>query len=629
MDLTRARPGQRKAIEIALERLVAGEKFTSLICPTRYGKSDIIRCVAAEAWFQGFAPLTLALSPNDFLRDQLVVQDKMADWAQRYSIPLDRLKYGRLLSLPKRSINPNREFLLSTTIQLFSKNADIFGELIDHCWRVSGLPVLIFVDEAHTGSEDNTWGSSYQKIIENRPAQGIVTTAVAIRSDGKVIPGFGVQRDSQQHINIFKTRPHATDPEKITVEVYDAFKEEIQLVAHHETTFQEAWEENPSPLCQLDWFPFDVCLEDIAGIDLGPRMLSELSAGETRRWLNTIVRDSKTIRRGVQQAIEVFRNRRKIDHTIGLIIFCSNDRDTDKQTNAHARQIELAIQDEDPTFTIGIATSADGQGKAVMKDFANGKFDVLIVKQMASVGLDVPRLKVSLDLSSQRTVAGNIQRWNRITTLYGLFGFGVLISPCDILAKVIFDRFIVGEGGGKVITDLTLIDEYDKERKPKPPQSIYTVQDIAASDFYDSKQNEANSQFHETARKMFLAFPELQRLMSHAEVVTRVVAHGIPFASVPCRIGNDVDLDISGLRAEINRFAHDIVMHRLGGHYNQVSYQEQIRAVHNASKIKAGVSPEDVRIDKERDLEVLRRIRNAMFVMWNEAGLNKEIHADA
>lgn len=627
ISLEKARPGQRKAIQISLERMELGELFTSLILPTRYGKSDVIRTVAAIGYLDQIIATTLALFPNEFLREQLIHQEKVAAWGSRYSVPTNNLLCDRLKTLPKRALRPNREFLLCSTIQLFSKNADIFGELIEDLYHKTEKPTLIFVDEGHTGSEDNTWGGSYRQVIEKYAALGIVTTATAIRADGCLIPGFEKKVLGSEKATVYKTRPHATNGNLITVEKWQCTKEEVELQAHHETTFQEAWEEDPSPLCQLDWFPFDVCLQDIAGVETEARMLSELSATEARKWLRTIVRDPVAIRQGASLACEVLRNFRMVDPGIVMIVFCGNDEKTE-EANKHAKQIEGIFKEINPRLKAVIATSADGDGKELIENFSRGMGDILIVKQMASLGLDVEPLKVGLDLSTMRTAVGLIQRYNRLTTRYKHFEIGVMVSPFDVLSKDIFERFIHQQGGGKVITDLERIEVYDKKKETKPGQPVYIVDGAMGSEFFDTQGNEAARTFHEQARALFLAFPELHQRLSHAAAMQRLSASGIQFQPNAPTGATDLGWEIDAIRSDINRLAGDIAMSRIGGHYNQPAYQQQIKAVHNAAKIKAGVNPEDVSISHERDLGVLKSIKSAMLLIWSHAGLNTEAATD-
>jgi superfamily II DNA helicase RecQ len=53
MDLTAARPGQRGALRTILTRITAGEQSTSIILPTGYGKSDVMRLAAIQLYDEG------------------------------------------------------------------------------------------------------------------------------------------------------------------------------------------------------------------------------------------------------------------------------------------------------------------------------------------------------------------------------------------------------------------------------------------------------------------------------------------------------------------------------------------------------------------------------------------------
>lgn len=73
VDITNFRAGQRGAFNCAIHLLVNGIKVTiSLVLPTRYGKSDVIRALALELYERGQISGAIIAAPATHLRDQLM-----------------------------------------------------------------------------------------------------------------------------------------------------------------------------------------------------------------------------------------------------------------------------------------------------------------------------------------------------------------------------------------------------------------------------------------------------------------------------------------------------------------------------------------------------------------------------
>ena len=90
---------------------------------------------------------------------------------------------------------------------------------------------------------------------------------------------------------------------------------------------------------------------------------------------------------------------RKVEdkQTAGLVFVGSDEGGLDRETDEHARAVQDVLRDLAPDLETAIATSNVADADAVIEDFATGKYDVLIAKQMAGRGVDIARLKVELD----------------------------------------------------------------------------------------------------------------------------------------------------------------------------------------------------------------------------------------
>jgi superfamily II DNA or RNA helicase len=79
------RPGQSEALSTILGRFERGERYTAVVLPTRYGKSDVIRAATLLGVELDLIACSLVLSPNGFLVKQLLKPDKWASCLHRFS----------------------------------------------------------------------------------------------------------------------------------------------------------------------------------------------------------------------------------------------------------------------------------------------------------------------------------------------------------------------------------------------------------------------------------------------------------------------------------------------------------------------------------------------------------------
>ncbi len=638
MNLSNMRPGQLKAIDVIFDRFVLGEKLTSIILPTRYGKSDVIFCAMAKLFSEGKICGSLVLSPTEFLAEQLVDLDKVRARVDRYNIGLNsrnhQLKYKRLYCLPSVFLNPNKEFLLSTTIQLVcgvggnGKNVDRFAQLIDEATNRTGLPFFINVDESHTGSEDNTWGKSYIKLVEGcRNVRGIAYTATAIRADGKIPPGFR-RRVKSTFSQIVSRSRKTDDPMKIKIELYDNEFAEYEIEADHETTFGEAWDENPPVLCNLDLSPYDVNLSDLTESPDDSRKLSDLSSSEARRILGKIIRNPKVVREGVKRMVEYLRVFRSNCPEVTAIVFCGNDEINDpEEPNVHARQIAKEIKNFDPSLKVVIATSAsEDDAKKLIELFAKGSGDILIVKQMASLGLDASTLKVELDLSPTRQIAAQIQRDMRVATLHKGLKFAVKICPADPMAIANFEKYVQASNGGKVLVGSEFIRDFDVPVPLDQPDDrpIYIVNGTGPADFSDTLQNRCESIHQGSAEKLFEAFPEFQAFMSRAAAMNRFKTGGLMVVESAKKEDYDcadVDSDLQPLRDEINDIAKELVnrmvRYKPGDKQSSKQFGMTMGTVHRRARIEAGLDP-DLALEQIGSIADMRKLRDEFRRMGSQ-----------
>ena len=461
------RQGQSDAFDETILRIQhRHESHTAIVLPTRYGKSDYMRMTGLHLLHEGAVSGILVMTPNRVLRNQIVDGLKMRHSFRWYETKLERItrkgeRRGGIApynmdTSPKIGRMVDSEIMAATT-SMVSNNLPTFRHWIDYLRKSHrDVPPVVFVDEAHTASNQTAWGQT----IADLAAAGayiVLCTATPYRTDGQPIPGFEVETIGVEDLQ---------DRQRRGAHIYQRQGQRVvyRLVAHHVTTFEQAWQE--SVLCQVSRESFDVDLREHGMDGFEHHMLSGLESElSSRRALYQAVRDPAVIREGVRRLVRNLRYRRKdAPETAGIVFVGSDDGSAldDEQdevggqmANQYAKMVQQILREEGPELTSVIATSkVDGDPTKTIEAFVEGPRggDVLVVKMMASAGLDVARLKVALDLSTVRTAVSFVQRVMRICTRWERDeGEPVLratyITPDEFRGRELYNELIHDLGG--------------------------------------------------------------------------------------------------------------------------------------------------------------------------------------
>ena len=430
------RQGQLGAFDVTTKRVMQDrERHTAIVLPTRYGKTDFMLLTGLYLMRHEAVSGMLIMTPNRVLRNQATDDNKLLSSLRRYEVAVKRLMPDgkERAGIDPYNVNeaPRPERLINhapivATTQMVHSNMRSFRMWIDHLkYKTGGVPPIVFVDEAHTASNLSAWGGTIQE-VSDAGAYIVLCTATPYRTDGRPIPGFDVTTTHDEE--------RITKLERVGAHVYRVRGRRVvhMLTAHHTTTFQEAWQE--SVICGITREPFAVNLRQ-HGIDgYSDQWLSDLNPTDARKALSRVVRSPLAIRTGAQKLVKnLLRIRQKDAPQTAGIVFVGNDdgrdmeetSDADTQVNEYANLVKSAIEEECATYPQGrklnavIATTAVSDAAKLIEDFQQGTGDILIVKMMASVGLDIARLKVALDLSSVRTDGSFVQRVMRNRSLRG------------------------------------------------------------------------------------------------------------------------------------------------------------------------------------------------------------------
>ena len=526
-----ARDGQKKAITKIIQRVTGGHSHTAIILPTRYGKSDVIRLTALELYEAGIIGAALVFSPNVFLRDQIVSGKKIKKMAELYGLTV-QMRVSHPSNPSVNYLKDSKAHLISLTTQILNSRRIVFEEWIDHIKHKTGKPVLVYVDECHTSTEDNTWGENINYLVA-KGARVVLMTATALRADNQKIVGF--EYDSIDHKDVHLIRGTRLDKYKVKINIFSGSEQVWRIRAHYEKSFSEAWNEQPLPLCKITKQMFDVELDEFKNHELtgGRRYLSEFTENQIKTIsLSRICEHPIVINEGAKRLVFELKTQQTETPEIQAVVYCSNDRASDKEVNKHAKHIKKAIHKYGPELKVVIVTSADKEdGRRVLADFIDRRIgDVLIVKQMAGIGLDCSRLKIALDLSPVRTPASYTQRIMRIATPHEdkcsgrTIYYGLLIAPDEITGQAMFQYCVTGQGGEKTKTELALVDSYVVE---KPQEEMdkreYLPINTLDSKFIDTNLLHGEPEMQAQVRAQKAKNPRLAQVMTDPEIAAMII----------------------------------------------------------------------------------------------------------
>jgi hypothetical protein len=393
---------------------------------------------------------------------------------------------------------------------------DLFEALANSLWYRYERRLLVIGDEGHTDSTRNVWGDTLSALKE-AGANLIVGTGTPFRSDGHEIIGFHPEVSEERPFQIKIARP--VDEEWSRLETWAGTKRKVKLRADYEVTFEEAWNTRPSPLCKVSDLTFDVDLtKALPGQIEGGHKLSMKSEAEARALLGRVVRSEIAVRDGVRSMIDQLHRLRKTQPVIAAVVFCCDDEEGEE--NRHAKDIAAAITAQSHgVLRPVIATAKEGkEANDRIEDFrVSNVGDVLIVKQMAGVGLDFPRVKVVLDLSPVRGPASTIQRWFRGATPFGSFPVETLIRPQEKIGDALFDWAVRAQGGAVESTSLEKVNEHLIPKSDVTPKPVWVVTGTTPGKIQDSERNEAPAERAQELLRFLDHYPEIARGFTHAE----------------------------------------------------------------------------------------------------------------
>lgn len=458
-DLEDGRPGQVKCVEEFRRRVEAwneaiekGNFVFSIMMACRYGKSDVIRCLAVEAIRLCIAKCALVVHPTPELSVQFLEEGRLKKWMKRWQPVLGSRDVKRLKDFAEDSMC-NGEWLGSIHIAALVPpgRRQFLREWIDHVKHETGLPPIIFIDETQSYT-NNEWGS-IAKLFQDEGCPIVVCTATPYRNDGDDVFGFHREEDASKRkvVDQFYFSQNPEDDKTLIKRTMTKAKREFKVSADVEVGFQQAWSEGV--IAKVTTLPIEFNCEGWGSKDGQVAKLSELSETDARRIIPTLVRDNSFIAEAVSKMIDQLDEFKRAGvERPAAIIFGMNDNGS--LSNEHQEQIrkEIARQSDLECVIATMATDQATDEKSANKiaDFccpAKKKGDVLLLKQMGSSGLDIDRCCVVVLLGANRSQGQVIQQAMRGGNTTATKSHFVIIYPNEVIMQSILGDWIAENGG--------------------------------------------------------------------------------------------------------------------------------------------------------------------------------------
>lgn len=489
------------AVELIVSRYLAGELYASIVMPPRFGKSDIIRLSALEINAISKYPAILTAPWEDNVV-QIGDVNKIISMYRRYGIPKGtHFAFHRCQYLKTNKwweLEAARPTLIAATLGLInnSANQQQFLDGIEDIYQRSGARVPVFVDECHIVKDKKAFGKLIARVVE---VGGFVVLLTGTPVPG--IPGFEELYDEWEDIIRKLPRSEWVNGErKYFLETYEGERRKVTGISANITVeWKRAFELGALASVNAVWIDVDV-IDKETGEPLGP--LSGLASGDLSSRLRDIQASpelmSKMALAGVQRLLAM-RREGKTARARALVVtgndsLLKNDI-SNKHATAYRHEIIEALRacGEDPrSWTIAICTGVDADGvpnkdaAKTIKAFRDGLIDILIVKGMGIVGLDVPECKVLIFGSTLRDGPMAIQALSRALTAWE-GTLACLVLPRDAKMVQLYNRVIADNGGEYYETDVSLIDKVEVAAPDEKPEWGY--KDARVDAYGDEKGN--------------------------------------------------------------------------------------------------------------------------------------------
>jgi hypothetical protein len=468
-----------QAVEMAGVRYVAGETYTSVNMPPRYGKSAVIRLTALEMHALTGMPVTMTAPWTDNV-DQIKEKEKVIATFKTYGVPetvsFSSHRVSALTNHEWWQLSTGTPTFLTCTMGLINNKANQqqFIDGLNDIRQRAGFRPIVLIDECHLINELQAWGDFVNRMVEEADTYIVLLTGTAVPG----IPGFecsyGEWKDFVKKI----PRRKVVDGEiKFIREIHEGERRSISdIKADINVTWRRAWDIGALAEVNVAWVNTEV-IDRATNESLG--MLADLKQEELNGRIKEIMEAPEMMRGLAKMGIRRLLDKRKHTPAAQAIVFTGADDfnpgeepNKTQSVDKHAREFKRLLQQEAKTcgasLRIAIATGNVENAGEVVKQFRRGEIDLLIVKMMGAVGLDVQSCKVLIWGSRMRNGPLAIQALSRVLTTWGK-ELADMVLPKDCRMVYLYESVVKKQGGeySESKSQLVGTEEYEPEERPE------------------------------------------------------------------------------------------------------------------------------------------------------------------
>jgi superfamily II DNA or RNA helicase len=534
------RAGHTEAItkfRLWMDRGCDGLAFAIYMC-CRYGKSDTIRNLALLAIAAGKASAALVVHPSPDLADQFLEESRLKSWRQRWLPVGPRL--GKIQVLPDFAHQSmcDGQWIGSIHIQALMQPMQIalLVKWVERCKTKTGLPPIIFFDEAHQFSSGNKWGDVARRL----QAAGciiVVLTATPFRNDGDDIFGFRKKPVGGTESREIKYVQHyAADETKLELHTVTRDETEYVLEADVEVPFAQGWAEGHIAKATFDLIEWN--MQGWGKREGDERLLSEIPRDDARSILQSLYRDPAAIAEATRRVVGHLDKFRKHVPDASVVWYGMNDDSSGDVASENQKAIRDAIKSAVPSASVGIATQSsdeesDEKSREVIRKFCDTRkkgHDFLVLKQMGASGLDSDRICIVVLWNTVRSLGQMIQMAMRGGNANGKTHF-VIVGLKDSITVGKLEAFVKGEGG-QYVEAVETDHGVELVEKKSLPDAGYVAVDVADVGMSDSDGNVASFDDVRLALHVISMWPSLIASDTIPQIAAKARALGLPMPIV-------------------------------------------------------------------------------------------------
>jgi hypothetical protein len=394
--------------------------------------------------------------------------------------------------------------------------------------------------------------------------------------------------------------------------------------ADFEATWTEAWA--CGALCHLSATWIDCNVRVVEGESVVEQRLSALPEQSLRRNLRQVVESQQMVDKCCEATISKLA---AVGDSLGVrpkwIVMAGSDYGDDGQagenstaSNRHAKAIRDSLvrhaSNAGLSLSVKVATLKNVDSDPDnLREFVDGNVDILVVKRMGVVGLDIGAIAGCTLLSTIRTGPTWSQFITRCaTTIDGVDKIGHLIMPDDILNRQQFREVVEDQGGMAVVVHSVDISSTSVECEEASPQHrAVTTSELAISGYSDTMKREFSGDMEEKilwARRhmrLMLSDAEIARLISNGTISppneSKAEAKASGYQFVDCA------KDASEIRQKLEKHSATYASARADYGEQKIAWVDERKAFWVKLKLRCGINP-SIQNKSIRDLSKLKRM---------------------